>query len=502
MPGGPVADAVFDDLAPRIKALVEAGRRPGLATVLIGDDEPSERYVGMKMRKAEELGMTSPHVRLPHDATTEQVLEAVRRLNDDPAVDGMLVQYPGPPQVDFDAVLMAMDPDKDVDGLHPTNVGRLALGIPGPVSCTPAGIEAILTHYRVPVAGREVVIVGRGVTIGRPLSILLSQKRPTANAAVTLVHTGVPDWADHARRADILVAAAGVPGMVQPEHIRPGAVVIGAGVRYEGKKLLPDVDERCEEVAGWITPRVGGVGPTTIAMLFRNCVEAAERRGVAVMSGALTELPAVAVEGHRSSGLGTDDHPMRIMTRRAAGLLPDPWDDAARAEVTAYFDAMAEDWHTRTSPARDAVVADALERGLPVDLGRSDVCLELGSGIGAYTPALAARWRRVLAVEVSFEMLLRAPADVGHRVLADGARLPLRDATAGAVVLVNCFLFPDEVARVLAPDGVVVWVNSSGGETPIHLTAEEVVQALPGRWAGVTSGAGVGLWTVLHRDGR
>ena len=277
MPGGPVADAVFEDLGPRVEALVAAGHTPGLATVLVGDDEPSERYVGMKMRKAQELGMTSPHVHLPQDATTEQVVEAVQRLNEDPTVDAMLVQYPGPPQVDFDAVLMAIDPDKDVDGLHPTNVGRLALGIPGPVSCTPAGIEAILVHHGVPVAGRHVVVVGRGVTIGRPLSILLSQKRPTANAAVTLVHTGVPDWADYAKEADILVAAAGVPGMIQPEHIRPGSVVVGAGVRYEGKRLLPDVDEACEEVAGWITPRVGGVGPTTIAMLFRNCVEAAER---------------------------------------------------------------------------------------------------------------------------------------------------------------------------------------------------------------------------------
>ena len=280
MPGGPVADAVFAELAPRIAALVAAGHVPGLATVLIGDDGPSARYVGMKMRKAEELGMTSPHVHLPQDATTEQAIEAVQRLNEDPSVDAMLVQYPGPAQIDFDAVLMAVDPDKDVDGLHPTNVGRLALGIPGPVSCTPAGIEAILDHYGVPVAGRHVVVVGRGVTIGRPLSILLSQKRPTANAAVTLVHTGVADWADYTREADILVAAAGVPGMIQPEHVKPGGVVVGAGVRYEGRTLLPDVDEACEEVAGWITPRVGGVGPTTIAMLFRNCVEAAECRAV------------------------------------------------------------------------------------------------------------------------------------------------------------------------------------------------------------------------------
>ena len=273
-----MADAVLAGLVPRIEALRAAGHTPGLATVLIGDDEPSARYVAMKMRKAEELGCNSPHVHLPEDTTTADAIAAVQALNADSAVDAMLIQHPAPPQVDFDAVLMAVDPDKDVDGMHPTNVGRLALGIPGPVSCTPAGIEAILAHYDVPVAGREVVIVGRGVTIGRPLSILLSQKRPTANAAVTVVHTGVPTWADYTRRADILIAAAGVPGMIQPEHVRPGGVVIGAGVRYEGRRLLPDVDEACEDVAGWITPRVGGVGPTTIAMLFANLVAAAERR--------------------------------------------------------------------------------------------------------------------------------------------------------------------------------------------------------------------------------
>jgi methylenetetrahydrofolate dehydrogenase (NADP+)/methenyltetrahydrofolate cyclohydrolase len=278
MPGGPVADAVFADLVPRIEKLKANGHTPGLATVLVGDDDASARYVGMKMRKAEELGCNSPHAHQPQDTTTEDVIAAVRSFNDDDGVDAMLVQYPAPPQVDFDAVLMAVDPDKDVDGMHPTNMGRMALGIPGPVSCTPAGIEALLAHYEIPVSGRNVVILGRGVTIGRPLALLLSQKRPTANAAVTVVHTGVPDWAEYVRRADIVVAAAGVPGIIQPEHLTPGCVVVGAGVRYEGRTLLPDVDERCEEVAGWITPRVGGVGPTTIAMLFRNLVEAAERR--------------------------------------------------------------------------------------------------------------------------------------------------------------------------------------------------------------------------------
>jgi len=278
MPGAPVADAVFADLEPRIEKLKANGHTPGLATVLVGGDDASARYVGMKMKKAQELGCESPHVHLPDDATTSDVIAAVRELNHDDGVDAMLVQYPAPPQVDFDAVLLAVDPDKDVDGMHPTNIGRMALGAPGPVSCTPAGIEALLAHYEIPVSGREMVILGRGVTIGRPLSILLSQKRPTANAAVTLVHTGVPDWPRYTRQADIVVAAAGVPGIVQPEHIMPVSVVVGSGNNKQGRTLLPDVDERCEAVAGYITPRVGGVGPTTIAMLFRNFVEAAERR--------------------------------------------------------------------------------------------------------------------------------------------------------------------------------------------------------------------------------
>jgi methylenetetrahydrofolate dehydrogenase (NADP+)/methenyltetrahydrofolate cyclohydrolase len=215
---------------------------------------------------------------LPVTATQDDVIAAVHELNDDPAVDAILFQYPPPDHIDFDAALLELDPDKDVDGLHPVNMGRLALMMPGPVPCTPAGIEALLAHYDVPVAGRNVCILGRGATLGRPLALLLSQKRPTANAAVTVVHTGVPDWPEYTKRADIVIAAAGVPGILQPEHITPGRVVVGGGVRYQGRKLLPDVDEACEEVAGYITPRVGGVGPTTIAMLFANLVAAAERR--------------------------------------------------------------------------------------------------------------------------------------------------------------------------------------------------------------------------------
>jgi len=278
LPGQPVADAVFADLAPRIDALVASGHRPGLATILVGDDPASAGYIRVKQEKAEAIGFSAPHVHLSPDASQADLESAIRAFNEDASVDGMLVQHPAPDQIDYEAALSLIDPDKDVDGAHPLNMGRLALGLPGPVPCTPAGIEALLAHYEIPVSGREVCVLGRGFTLGRPLALLLSLKRPTANAAVTVVHTGVPDWPRYTQRAEIVVAAAGVPGILQPDHISPGSVVIGGGVRYEGRRLLPDVDERCGEVAGWITPRIGGVGPTTIAMLFRNAVEAAERR--------------------------------------------------------------------------------------------------------------------------------------------------------------------------------------------------------------------------------
>jgi methylenetetrahydrofolate dehydrogenase (NADP+)/methenyltetrahydrofolate cyclohydrolase len=278
LPGAPVADAVLASLAPRIAALKDAGHTPTLGTILVGDDSASAGYIRVKHEKAAALGLASPHIGLPQDASQADLVAAIRTFNDDPSVDAMLVQHPTPPQIDFEAALLAMDPDKDVDGLHPVNMGRLALGMAGPVPCTPAGIEALLAHYEIPVSGRDVVILGRGTTLGRPLALLLTQKRPTANAAVTVVHTGVPDWSVHTKRADVVIAAAGVPGILRPEHLTPGVTVVGGGVRYEGRRLLPDVDESCEAVAGAITPRVGGVGPTTVAMLFKNCVDAAERR--------------------------------------------------------------------------------------------------------------------------------------------------------------------------------------------------------------------------------
>ncbi len=273
-----MAEAVFADLRPRVDALVAAGHRPGLGTILVGDDPASAGYIRMKQERCAEMGIDSPHQHLGAGITQDELVEAIRRFNDDDEVDAMLVQHPTPAHLDYEAALLAMDPDKDADGLHPLNLGRLALSLPGPVPCTPAGIEALLAHYDIPVAGRHVVVLGRGFTLGRPLALLLTQKRPTANAALTVVHTGVPDWAEHTRRADIVIAAAGVPGILRPEHVRAGTVVVGGGVRYEGRRVLPDVDESVAEVAGWITPRVGGVGPTTVAMLLANAVAAAERR--------------------------------------------------------------------------------------------------------------------------------------------------------------------------------------------------------------------------------
>jgi methylenetetrahydrofolate dehydrogenase (NADP+) / methenyltetrahydrofolate cyclohydrolase len=225
------------------------------------------------------VGIRSFHQGLAATATQEEVLAAVAAFNEDPAVDAFLIQNPFPRGLDYNAAITAVDPAKDADGLHPTNLGLLALGVTSaPLACTPAGIVAMLAHYEVPVEGRHVVIVGRGPTIGRPLSLLLSQKRAGANAAVTVVHTGVPNWADYTRTADIVVGGAGVPNMIGPGDVRPGAAVVGAGLTWEGKRVLSDVDESVAEVAGWCTPRLGGVGPTTVALLLGNAVGAAKRR--------------------------------------------------------------------------------------------------------------------------------------------------------------------------------------------------------------------------------
>jgi methylenetetrahydrofolate dehydrogenase (NADP+)/methenyltetrahydrofolate cyclohydrolase len=275
--GEALAARMRADLRGRVAALVAEGRPPGLGTILVGDDGPSARYVEMKHADCAEIGIASFDERLPADIAQEDLEAVIHRFDEDPAIDAFLVQLPLPADLDEERALMAVLPDKDVDGLHPVNLGKLVMGRPGPLPCTPAGIVALLAAHSVPVAGRHVVVIGRGLTIGRPLALLLALKRPDCNAAVTVVHTGVPDLATHVRRADVVVAAAGTPGIVTASMVAPGAAVVGAGVTFEGRRLLSDVADDVAEVAGWITPRIGGVGPMTRAMLLLNTVAAAER---------------------------------------------------------------------------------------------------------------------------------------------------------------------------------------------------------------------------------
>ena len=275
--GERVAARIKMELADRVGALAARGLRVGLATVLVGDDGPSAKYVAMKHADCEAIGVHSVGVHLPASATQAEVEAVIDKLNADDAVHSILVQLPLPAGVNEEEVLLRVDPAKDVDGLHPINLGRLVMGAPGPLPCTPAGIVELLGSYHVPVEGRHVVIIGRGLTIGRPLALLMALKRPGCNAAVTVVHTGVEDMTTLTRSADVLVAAAGVAGLVTPDMVRPGAAVVAAGTSWSGTRLMSDVAPEVADVAGWITPRLGGVGPMTRAMLLNNAVRAAER---------------------------------------------------------------------------------------------------------------------------------------------------------------------------------------------------------------------------------
>ena len=276
--GAPVAEAVLTDVATRVAALKARGIVPGLGTILVGDDPASAGYVARKHELCAKYGIRSFHQAIAAADRQQALLEAVRKFNEEPELDAFLIQNPVPEGFDFNEALMHLAPEKDADGLHPVNLGKLVLQEPGPRPCTPSGILAMLTHYKIPVEGREVVVVGRGPTLGRPLALMLSLKEPGANAAVTVVHTGVPNIADYTRRADILICAVGVPSFITPEMVKPGAVVLSGGISWQGRKLLPDVDEAVGRVADWITARLGGVGPTTVALLLRNAVECAENR--------------------------------------------------------------------------------------------------------------------------------------------------------------------------------------------------------------------------------
>lgn len=275
--GNVAAAAVKAELVDRVARLRAAGVTPGLGTLLVGEDGPSTRYVAMKHDDCQELGIASFGVNLDADATRADLDAVIDDFNADERVHAALLQYPFPAGLDYEPVLLRLDPPKDADGLHPVNLGRLVMGVDAPVACTPAGIVELLVRNEVPIEGRHVVIIGRGLTIGRPLANLLALKRPHANAAVTVVHTGVPDLAAYTRTADILVAAAGSPGLVTADMVAPGAVVVAAGVSFSGRKVVSDVADDVAEVAGWLTPRIGGVGPMTRAMLMVNTVAAAER---------------------------------------------------------------------------------------------------------------------------------------------------------------------------------------------------------------------------------
>jgi methylenetetrahydrofolate dehydrogenase (NADP+)/methenyltetrahydrofolate cyclohydrolase len=276
--GKAVAASVLADVGTRVQAFQARGVVPGLAAVLVGEDPASVTYVAGKERDARSVGMASFVQRLPATLSQVALMELVAQLNDDPAVHGIIVQMPLPAHLDAIAAQEALNPLKDVDGLHPENAGLLSLGRPRFVPCTPLGIQVLLEHAGTAVEGAHVVVVGRSQLVGRPVSILLSNKGTTANATVTLCHTGTTDLASHTRSADILIVAAGRPGAITGDHIKPGATVIDVGItRSSSGKLVGDVEfESAKEIAGAITPVPGGVGPMTRAMLLWNTVQAAE----------------------------------------------------------------------------------------------------------------------------------------------------------------------------------------------------------------------------------
>ncbi|GAA1459062.1 bifunctional methylenetetrahydrofolate dehydrogenase/methenyltetrahydrofolate cyclohydrolase [Nocardiopsis exhalans] len=274
--GKATAKAIKEELAERVAKLRAKGITPGLGTVLVGDDPGSHTYVRGKHRDCAQVGIASIRRDLPADATQEQVEQAVHELNEDPACTGYIVQLPLPRGMDENRVLGLIDPDKDADGLQPVNLGKLVLMEKAPLPCTPRGIVELLNRYDVPIKGAEVVVVGRGVTVGRPLGLLLTRR--SENATVTLCHTGTRDLAEHTRKADIIVAGAGVPGLITKDMVKPGAAVLDVGVSRTDDGLVGDVALDVAEVAGHMSPNPGGVGPMTRAMLLVNVVEAAERQ--------------------------------------------------------------------------------------------------------------------------------------------------------------------------------------------------------------------------------
>ncbi|MDH6290376.1 methylenetetrahydrofolate dehydrogenase (NADP+)/methenyltetrahydrofolate cyclohydrolase [Rhodococcus opacus] len=273
--GKATRDEIFEDLKVRVSALKDKGITPGLGTVLVGDDPGSAAYVRGKHNDCAKVGITSIRRDLPGDITQEKLDATIDELNANPDCTGYIVQLPLPKQLDENAALERIDPDKDADGLHPVNLGRLVLGKEAPLPCTPRGILHLLRRYEVPIEGAHVVVVGRGVTVGRPIGLLFTRR--SENATVTLCHTRTRDLGAEVRRADIVIAAAGVPGLVTADMVKPGAAVLDVGVSRTADGLRGDVAADVAEVAGFLSPNPGGVGPLTRAFLLTNVVERAER---------------------------------------------------------------------------------------------------------------------------------------------------------------------------------------------------------------------------------
>ncbi|WP_461166372.1 bifunctional methylenetetrahydrofolate dehydrogenase/methenyltetrahydrofolate cyclohydrolase [Tsukamurella serpentis] len=273
--GKATRDELFESYRERVNALRARGIVPGLATVLVGDDPGSHSYVKGKHADCAKVGLESIRRDLPGDVSTAELEAVIDELNADPACTGYIVQLPLPKHIDENAILERIDPSKDADGLHPTNLGRLVLGADGPLPCTPHGILHLLRRFGVQIDGAHVVVVGRGVTVGRPIGLLLTRR--SENATVTLCHTGTRDLAAEVRRADIVIAAAGVPGLITPDMVKPGAAVLDVGVSRTDDGLRGDVSEGVSEVAGYLSPNPGGVGPLTRAFLLGNVIDAAER---------------------------------------------------------------------------------------------------------------------------------------------------------------------------------------------------------------------------------
>ena len=273
--GKALAASIKRDLATRTTALKAKGITPGLGTVLVGDDAGSHSYVAGKHRDCHEVGINSIRVDLPASATQADVLAAIKELNAAPECTGYIVQLPLPNGINTQVILEAIDPAKDADGLHPLNLGRLVAGYEAPLPCTPRGIVELINHYKIPLSGAEVVVIGRGLTVGRPLGLLLTRKQE--NATVTLTHTGTKDLVAHTKRADIVIAAIGKAHFLTAEMIKPGATVLDVGISRTGAGLLGDVDPGVMNVASFVAPMPGGVGPMTRAMLLTNVVDACER---------------------------------------------------------------------------------------------------------------------------------------------------------------------------------------------------------------------------------